>query len=59
MGGKSPLIVDESADVDFTAKKVVLGSFVNSGQTCIAPDYLFVHEKVKDKLNAKLKHYVN
>lgn len=51
--------MDESADVDFTAKKVVLGSFVNSGQTCIAPDYLFVHEKVKDKLNAKLKHYVN
>lgn len=50
LGGKSPLIVDDSADLEFAAKKIVLGRFLNSGQTCIAPDYLLVHQSVVDKL---------
>ena len=43
LGGKSPTIVDESADTEHAAKKIVLGKFLNSGQICIAPDYLLVH----------------
>jgi aldehyde dehydrogenase (NAD+) len=48
LGGKSPTIVDESADLKLAAKNVMWAKFANSGQTCIAPDYVFVHESVKD-----------
>lgn len=48
LGGKSPTIVDETADLDLAAQNLMWGKFVNSGQTCIAPDHLFVHESVKD-----------
>lgn len=44
LGGKSPVIVDESADITKAAKSVVWGKFTNCGQTCIAPDYVYVHE---------------
>jgi aldehyde dehydrogenase (NAD+) len=44
LGGKSPVIVDESADIAKAAKSIAWGKFSNSGQTCIAPDYAFVHE---------------
>tara|TARA_B100001287_G_C22666640_1_gene523150 strand:+ start:609 stop:2000 length:1392 start_codon:yes stop_codon:yes gene_type:complete len=50
LGGKSPCIVDETAPVSITAKRLVWGKFLNCGQTCIAPDYLLVHENIKDKL---------
>lgn len=50
LGGKSPVIVDESADIKEAAKKVVWGKILNAGQTCIAPDYVVVHETVKDQL---------
>lgn len=50
LGGKSPCIVDKSADIFLAAKRIVWGKFVNVGQTCVAPDYLFVHREVKDKL---------
>jgi aldehyde dehydrogenase (NAD+) len=43
LGGKSPVIVDETADLDAAAERVVWGKFVNGGQTCVAPDYVFVH----------------
>jgi len=46
LGGKSPAIVDESADISSSAQKIAWGKFLNNGQTCIAPDYLYVHEKV-------------
>jgi aldehyde dehydrogenase (NAD+) len=46
LGGKSPVIVDETADVAKAANSIVWGKFLNNGQTCIAPDYLFVHEKI-------------
>ncbi|TVR77954.1 MAG: aldehyde dehydrogenase family protein [Chitinophagaceae bacterium] len=50
LGGKSPVIVDESAKIKDAAQKISWGKLINSGQTCIAPDYLLVHEKVKDEL---------
>lgn len=48
LGGKSPCIVDRDADLEKAAKRIAWGKCLNSGQTCIAPDYLFVHEDVKD-----------
>ncbi len=47
LGGKSPAIVDESADLKRAAKSLMWGKFTNCGQTCIAPDYLYVHKAVK------------
>src|SRR5262249_7833302 len=44
LGGKSPAIIDETADVELAAKRIAWGKFVNAGQTCIAPDYVLVHE---------------
>ncbi len=55
LGGKSPCIVDRGADLEIAAKRIAWGKFINAGQTCIAPDYLFVHGDVKDELLAKLK----
>ena len=54
LGGKSPTIVTSSADVGDAAKKIAFGKFVNCGQTCIAPDYILVHESKKDLLVAEL-----
>lgn len=54
LGGKSPCIVAADANLDFAAKKIAWSKWVNAGQTCVAPDYLLVHEKVKDKLIEKL-----
>ncbi len=47
LGGKSPTIVDETADINMAAENIMWGKFLNSGQTCIAPDYLYVHASVK------------
>ena len=54
LGGKSPCIVDETADLELAAKRIVWGKYINAGQTCVAPDYLLVHEKVKDELLEKI-----
>ncbi len=48
LGGKSPTIIDESADLQLAAINVMWAKFANAGQTCIAPDHVFVHESVKD-----------
>ena len=48
LGGKSPCIVDKDANVQLAARRIVWGKCLNSGQTCIAPDYLFLHEDIKD-----------
>ena len=48
LGGKSPCIVSRSADPKISAKRIVWGKFLNAGQTCIAPDYIFVHRNVYD-----------
>lgn len=50
LGGKSPCIVDETADLKLAAKRIVWGKFLNCGQTCVAPDYILVQRSVKDKL---------
>ena len=50
LGGKSPTIVDESANLKLAASNIMWAKFTNSGQTCIAPDHVFVHETVKDAL---------
>lgn len=55
LGGKSPCIVDHTADLALTAKRIVFGKFLNAGQTCVAPDYLLVQERVKDDLVTHLK----
>lgn len=55
LGGKSPTIVDESADLDLAAKTILWGKFTNNGQTCIAPDHIFVHESVKNELVQRCK----
>lgn len=49
LGGKSPCIIDKDADINVAAKRVAWGKTLNAGQTCIAPDYLMVHEEVKDR----------
>ena len=48
LGGKSPCIVDQTADISLAAKRIAWGKFLNCGQTCVAPDYIYVHKSVKD-----------
>ncbi len=55
LGGKSPCIVDASANIDIAAKRIAWGKMINAGQTCIAPDYLFVQRSVKDELLQKIQ----
>lgn len=50
LGGKSPCIVDETANIAMAARRIVFGKFLNVGQTCVAPDYLLVHETARDSL---------
>ena len=50
LGGKSPCIVDQTADIKLAAKRIVFGKYLNCGQTCVAPDYVYCHRSVKDKL---------
>ncbi len=54
LGGKSPCIVDADADIDVAAKRITWGKLINAGQTCIAPDYLFAHQSIKDELLNKI-----
>ncbi len=55
LGGKSPVIVDRTANLDEAAKKIAWGKFLNSGQICIAPDYLLVDETIRDAFVEKLR----
>lgn len=58
LGGKSPCIIDTEIDLDVTAKRVVWGKCVNAGQTCIAPDYILVNNKVKAQFIERVKHHI-
>jgi aldehyde dehydrogenase (NAD+) len=58
LGGKSPCIVDESADIAAAAERIVWGKFINAGQTCVAPDYIYVHASRAAELLDALKHAV-
>ncbi len=55
LGGKSPVIVDETANLRLTAEALMWGKFTNCGQICVAPDHVYVHEAVKDKFVAECK----
>ena len=59
LGGKSPAIVDNTANLADTADKIVWGKFVNAGQTCIAPDYILVDHEVKEELLSELQRAVS
>jgi len=54
LGGKSPVIIDETANIDAAVKKITWGKYLNCGQTCIAPDYILVHDSKKDEFVSKL-----
>lgn len=58
LGGKSPTIVDSDANLSLAAKRIVWGKFTNAGQTCVAPDYVYVHEKVYMKLLREMKRHI-
>lgn len=58
LGGKSPVIVTEDAKLDVAADRIIWGKLFNAGQTCIAPDYILVHNSVKDLLLEKLKERI-
>lgn len=55
LGGKSPCIVDRTADLKLAARRIVFGKYLNCGQTCVAPDFLLCEQSVKDALLAELK----
>ncbi|MDY0234808.1 MAG: aldehyde dehydrogenase [Gudongella sp.] len=58
LGGKSPTIVHDDADIDSAAKRITWAKFFNLGQTCLAPDYILVHSKVKTELITRIKYYI-
>ncbi|SHE49207.1 aldehyde dehydrogenase [Clostridium fallax] len=59
LGGKSPCIVDYDSKVQLAAKRIVWGKFLNAGQTCVAPDYIYVQKNIKDKFLVALKEEIN
>lgn len=58
LGGKSPCIIDKSANIKLSAKRVVFGKYLNCGQTCVAPDYILCHEAVKDDFIRAVKEEI-
>ena len=58
LGGKSPCIIDKSANLDLSARRAVWGKCINAGQTCVAPDYFLVHEDVKDAFIERVRAYI-
>lgn len=59
LGGKSPCIVNSDADIDLSAKRIVWGKYLNAGQTCVAPDHVYVHESIKQKFTDAVVKYIN
>ena len=58
LGGKSPCIVDQTANIKFAARRIVFGKYLNCGQTCVAPDYIYCHRSAKDKLVSEVKKQI-
>jgi aldehyde dehydrogenase (NAD+) len=58
LGGKSPCIVDRDVQLDYAAKRITWGKFINAGQTCIAPDYLLVDRQIKPALLDRIQFYI-
>ncbi|WP_433945706.1 aldehyde dehydrogenase [Paenibacillus sp. SN-8-1] len=59
LGGKSPCIVHKDADIGLAARRIVFGKFTNAGQTCVAPDYLWVHRDVKEELLQEMRRAIH
>ncbi|WP_170172446.1 aldehyde dehydrogenase family protein [Hymenobacter rigui] len=59
LGGKSPAVVDDTADLRDAAEKIVWGKGINAGQTCVAPDYVLVHEQVRDQLVEEIRQVIS
>lgn len=59
LGGKSPVIVDKDAKIKLAAKRIVWGKFINAGQTCIAPDFVYVHKDVKEQFVKECLYWIN
>ncbi|MGG3801420.1 aldehyde dehydrogenase [Metabacillus fastidiosus] len=59
LGGKSPVIVDKSANIKAAAERIIWGKTVNSGQTCVAPDYVMAHAAVKEELIGEMKQVLH
>lgn len=58
LGGKSPCIVDETADIDRAARRIIWGKCLNAGQTCVAPDYVLVHQSVEKTLIREMERAI-
>lgn len=58
LGGKSPCIVDKTANISLAARRIVFGKFINTGQTCVAPDYILAHQEIKDQLIEAIKREI-
>ena len=58
LGGKSPCIVEASANIKLAARRIVFGKYLNCGQTCVAPDYIYCDRKIKDQLLAEIKRQI-
>lgn len=58
LGGKSPAVIDHTANLEVAAKRIAWGKFSNAGQTCVAPDYVMVHEDVKDEFIRRLQETI-
>ena len=58
LGGKSPCIVDETANIKLAARRIVFGKYLNCGQTCVAPDYILCHKSVKDEFVSEVKKQI-
>lgn len=58
LGGKSPCIIDETANIKLAARRIVFGKYLNCGQTCVAPDYIYCHESIKTNLINEIKQQI-
>lgn len=58
LGGKSPCLVEQSADLKLAARRIVFGKFLNCGQTCVAPDYIYCDREIKDRLIFEIKRQI-
>jgi aldehyde dehydrogenase (NAD+) len=59
LGGKSPTVIDKTANIKMAAKKVVWGKYMNAGQICVAPDYVLIDERIETKFIAHCKHWID
>jgi aldehyde dehydrogenase (NAD+) len=58
LGGKSPCLIEESANIEIAAKRVAWGKFLNAGQTCVAPDYVLIPARLQDEFIERLRFYI-